>query len=275
MIDFSVPAEAGGLTQTAVDTAQALFGSCVDGAWLLELLAEVNVRATFAVPPLMARAFPHIVARAASEGHEIAVGGLDKRDVAGLSREEEKRAMLDARAEIERIAGYTPTGWCSLPCTGDEHPGGSLSPHTYSLLAETGFRYFGNGMADDIPYYTATRLTDTPVLSLPYYYSADAQFFMLFPGIGKGSGLVNLYKLRENWNGDLEAARRFGRQTTLFVQPCLMFWGMAKAMLGDALRRFAADPEIWTATAGECAAYWLERYPASETFRPEPGIWSG
>lgn len=267
VIDYSVPTGTDGMTEAALNTAKSLFGECVSGEWMLDMLGTIGVKATWAVSPMMARAFPEVVARAAREGHEIAMGGLDKRDTSKMDRQEEGRAIEDAHNEVAGIAGTAPRGWYSLPRTADDHPGGIVSPHTFSLLRDAGFLYFGNGMADDIPYYTAIGSPEKAMLTLPYYYAFDSQYFLFFPGIGKGSGIVNIRKLANNWNGELEAALHYHRQVTLFVQPCLVYWGMARRVLEEILRRFVSDRRIWQATSAQCAEYWLAAYPEG-SFRP-------
>ncbi|MFR4118683.1 MAG: hypothetical protein ACLT2T_07430 [Bilophila wadsworthia] len=72
---------------------------------------------------------------------------------------------------------------------GDDYPGGSVSEATGELLLEAGCGYFGNSMADDIPHYWITDYDRRhTLLMLPYYYAMDTQFFMFFPGVGKGAG---------------------------------------------------------------------------------------
>ena len=46
----------------------------------------------------------------------------------------------------------------------------------------------GNGLADDIPHYWVTDFASRrAILTLPYYYHFDDQFFLMFPR--KGTGL--------------------------------------------------------------------------------------
>ena len=97
----------------------------------------------------------------------------------------------------------------TLPRTGDDYPGGSDSDATGELLLEAGCGYFGNSMADDIPHYWITDYDRRhTLLMLPYYYAMDTQFFMFFPGVCKGSGLVQTRALWENWAAELEGVRR-------------------------------------------------------------------
>ncbi len=50
------------------------------------------------------------------------------------------------------------------------------------LLIEGGYEYMGNGLADDVPHYWITDFASRrAMLTLPYYYHFDDQWFLLFP----------------------------------------------------------------------------------------------
>src|SRR6202043_3944977 len=76
----------------------------------------------------------------------------------------------------------------SLPRQGDRYAVGAVSPNTIDLLLEAGYVYLGNGLADDIPHYWVSNFASRrALLTLPYYYHFDDQFFLMFPR--KGTGL--------------------------------------------------------------------------------------
>ena len=191
VVDYSVPAGAEGIDEAAIAYARTVWGNAVSGGWLIDYLNAYGVKATFAVPLAMARAFPESVRRAHADGHEIAAGSFAKEDVAGLSPDEERERIERTLSGLAELTGTRPEGWFTLPRTGDDYPGGSVSDATGELLLEAGCGYFGNSMADDIPHYWITDYDRRhTLLMLPYYYAMDTQFFMFFPGVGKGSGLV-------------------------------------------------------------------------------------
>ena len=129
-------------------------------------------------------------------------------------------------------------------------------------------------MADDIPHYWITDYDRRrTLLMLPYYYAMDTQFFMFFPGVGKGSGLVQTRALWENWAAELEGVRAWGRQSTFVIQPYLMQFGAARAVLDRLMRAITGDPGLWCVTSGTCAAYWKQAYPAYRTLRFEKAAW--
>ena len=274
VVDYSVPAGAEGIDEAAIAYARTVWGNAVSGGWLIDYLNAYGVKATFAVPLAMARAFPESVRRAHADGHEIAAGSFAKEDVAGLSPDEERERIERTFSGLAELTGTRPEGWFTLPRTGDDYPGGSVSDATGELLLEAGCGYFGNSMADDIPHYWITDYDRRhTLLMLPYYYAMDTQFFMFFPGVGKGSGLVQTRALWENWAAELEGVRAWGRQSTFVIQPYLMQFGAARAVLDRLMRAVTGDPDLWSATSGACAAYWKQAYPADRTPRFEKAAW--
>jgi len=81
---------------------------------LLDVLAERNVRATFFVLSAAARRYPHVVQRAAAEGHEIALHGPDHSRTTTWPLRSERSRLRRAKEELEDVAGrsvhwYRPT----------------------------------------------------------------------------------------------------------------------------------------------------------------------
>lgn len=61
-----------------------VWGNAVSGGWLIDYLNAYGVKATFAVPLAMARAFPESVRRAHADGpRNRPPGSFAKEDVAG------------------------------------------------------------------------------------------------------------------------------------------------------------------------------------------------
>ena len=265
VVDYSVPSLTGEITEHVIEEAEAIYGDSVNGLWLLELLSQYNVKATFSVIPSMVERFPKFIRQVIEAGHEIAVGGDNKKDISHLSYNEEKESILKTTEFIQSVAGIKSAGWFSLPRTGDQYPGGFLTPNTFNLLKEAGYKYFGNGMADDIPYYTNIDINaKSCMLTMPYYYHFDSQFFLFFPGVGSGTGLMNFRKLEKNWNDELDGALHFGRSFTLVIQPCLAYWGGTYEVLSSMLQRLSTEKHIWQATYEQCADWWLKRYPSEK-----------
>ena len=120
---------------------------------LIDLLTKHKLLTTLAVPAVMAEIMPNRLLSLAQAGHEIAAMGLRHEDTSAMPREEEAARIALATEKLERIFGKRPSGWYALSRQKDRYAGGATSPHTFDLLREAGYGWFGNGMADDIPYY--------------------------------------------------------------------------------------------------------------------------
>jgi len=140
------------------------------------------------------------------------------------------------------------------------------------LLIETGYAYMGNGLADDIPHYWVTDFASRRViLTLPYYYHFDDQFFLMFPR--KGTGLEHPDTLFRNWKAEFDAQYKRGRHFHMTLHPHHIGWCNRLQLLDDFLSYLRGFPALWNPTGAECAGYWLETYPASAYLRLEPSIW--
>jgi len=164
---------------------------------LREILRQRGMRAIFAVPAVIAHIHCDLVRSLAAEGHEIAAHGFRHEDVSGLERDEERRRITRATEILADVAGRKPAGWFSLPRQGDRYAVGTVSPNTIDLLLEAGYVYLGNGLADDIPHYWVSNFASRrALLTRPYYYHFDDQFFLMFPR--KGTGLEHPDALLHN-----------------------------------------------------------------------------
>ena len=261
-----------GLPQRAPDDAE--FGRSVGLPRLLDLFDRYAVQATFAVPAVTAEAWPQTVREVVARGHEVAAHGLRHEDVSRLDASEELRRLLATIETLTKVAGIRPAGWFALPRQQDRFPGGQISPRTMDLLIETGFEYMGNGMADDLPHYWVTDFaTRRHIVTLPYYYHFDDQFFLMFPQPGQGSGLHNPAGLRENWRAELAATRALGRCFTMTLHPGLIGWSEGIGVLEGTLTAMREGASVWTPTGRAAAQWWKRRYPAATTLHLEPSIW--
>jgi peptidoglycan/xylan/chitin deacetylase (PgdA/CDA1 family) len=271
-VDMSVASRPEGVTAADLTTPEALFGANQGLAALREVLRRHAMRVTFAVPAAIAHIHRDLVRSLTADGHEIAAHGFRHEDVSGLERNEERRRIVRTTEVLADITGSKPAGWFSLPRQGDRYAVGAVSPNTVDLLIEAGFRYLRNGLADDIPHYWVSDFASgRALLTLPYYYHFDDQFFLMFPR--KGTGLEHPDALLRNWRGEFAAQYRRGRYFHMTLHPQHIGWSNRLQMLDEFLAEVRGYPGLWNPTAAECARYWLETYPASAHLRLAPSIW--
>jgi peptidoglycan/xylan/chitin deacetylase (PgdA/CDA1 family) len=271
-VDLSVAAGPEGIRAADLTTGPAYFGMHEGLSGLRAVFARHGIRATFAVPAVMARIQAETVRSLAAEGHEIAANGLRHEDVSGLDRAEEKARIERTGAIIAEVAGSRPVGWYSLPRQGDPFASGTISPNTMDLLIEAGYEYMGNGLADDIPHWWVTDFaTRRAILAMPYYYHFDDQWFLMFPS--KGTGLEHADFLFRNWRAEFAAQYGRGRHFHMVLHPRHIGWAHRLQLLDEFLAHALRHPGLWNPTAAECARHWKATYPKESHLRLEPSIW--
>ena len=138
------------------------------------------------------------------------------------------------------------------------------------LLIEAGFAYMGNGLADDIPHYWVTDFASRrAILTLPYYYHFDDQFFSHVPARGHRASKTPTCSFR-NWRAELDAQYKRGRFFTMVLHPQHVGWCNRMGLLEDFLAYMARLPDLWNPTGAECAGYWARTYPAATHLELEP-----
>jgi peptidoglycan/xylan/chitin deacetylase (PgdA/CDA1 family) len=72
---------------------------------LIDLFAQLEVRATFFILTLRAERYPRLVERLIGSGHEVALHGLDHRRVNRMSERRAYQYISEARERLEQITG--------------------------------------------------------------------------------------------------------------------------------------------------------------------------
>ena len=272
VVSLSVATGPDGITTADLAQSPAQFGLGEGLELLRGVLRKHCLSATFAVPALIAQAFPGKITSLARDGHEIAAMGLKHEDVSGLARDDELARIGLAGDIISSVTGSRPRGWYSLPRPRDPFAGGTISRNTIDLLIDAGFAYFGNGLADDAPHYWVTDFSHRRhMLALPYYYHFDDQYFCMFPH--KGTGLENSDMLARNWQAELAAQYKRGRFFTMTLHPQHVGWCNRLQLLDAFLTRMVQMPGLWVTTGTACARHWHANYPAATHLTLEPSIW--
>ena len=272
MLDLSLASGPQGLTAADLRHSPATFGMNEGLAQVRDVLNRYGIKATVTVPAAMARIMPDAILALRDDGHEIAAQGFKHEDVSALSREEEAARLAMTTEILEKLTGQRPEGWFSLPRPNDPFAGGTVSANTHDLLIEYGYSYMGNGLSDDIPHYWVVDFdAQRAILTLPYFYHFDDQFFLMFPK--KGTGLEHADTLFANWNAEFDAQYRRGRYFNMTLHPYAVGWCNRLKLLEDFYIRIGERPGVWNPTAGEAARYWRETYPQETALKLEPSIW--
>jgi peptidoglycan/xylan/chitin deacetylase (PgdA/CDA1 family) len=268
-VDLSVASGPEGITEADLAGPKAQFGLREGLDRIREVLDRFGLKATFATPAVMARIEARELRELTQSGHEIAAEGLRHEDVTELARDDEAARIELATNVLADTTGRRPAGWFSLPRQGDRFAGGTISPHTMDLLIDAGYAYFGNGLADDVPHHWVTEAeTRRSILTMPYYYHYDDQWFLLFPS--KGTGLEHADSLFRNWRAEFAAQYRRGRHFHMTLHPYACGFGHRVRLLESFLSRVTSTVGVWNATAQEVIAQWRTLDPEPVL---EPSIW--
>lgn len=271
-VDLSLAATGEGLKLAELSTPVARFAMTEGLDNLLALLRRHGLLATFAVPAAMARIHGPRLREIQAEGHEIAAEALLHEDVSALPREIEKRRLERTTAIIAEAIGKAPAGWFMLSRQGDNFAGGTIGGNTIDLLIEAGYRYYGNGQADDAPHWWVTDFaTRRALLAMPYYYHFDDQYFCMFPMKGTGLETVDMFVRNLRW--EFEAQHKRGRHFHMTLHPQHTGYMHRLKMLDDFLVWMKGRPGLWNPTAAQCIAHWSATYPAATHLDLEPSIW--
>ncbi|MFO1080088.1 MAG: polysaccharide deacetylase family protein [Reyranellaceae bacterium] len=272
VVDLSPACGPDGLKPQDLATPEAYYGLHGGLDSLLDTLRRYGLEATFAVPAAIAEIHADRVRGLYREGHEIAAHGFKREDPSRLSRDDEQARIRRTTEILAAVTGERPSGWFSLPRQSDKFAGGAVSAHTIDLLIDEGYAYFGNGLADDAPHYWVTDVASRRnLLTLPYYYHFDDQYFLLFPK--KGTGLENPESLFRNWKAELDAQYKRGRHFAMVLHPHAIAWPNRLHVLERFLDHVATLPKLWNATSAACARHWLATFPAATHLKLEPSIW--
>ena len=78
-------------------------------------------------------------------GHEIAAHGMtNDHDMTDLTPDQQRQEVRDCVRVIEDCVGERPVGWAG--------PGNLHTAETLGILADEGYRWFGDAFDDDVPY---------------------------------------------------------------------------------------------------------------------------
>jgi peptidoglycan/xylan/chitin deacetylase (PgdA/CDA1 family) len=272
VVDLSVASGPDGITAQDLKSSRAEFGYSVGLPLVLGALRRRGLLATFAVPALIAEIWPDKIRAILEDGHEVAANGLRHEDVSRLDRDAERERLELATGILHRITGEAPVGFFTLPRQKDPFAAGTISRHTVELLLEAGYAYLGNGLADDIPHYWVSDFAaKRAILTLPYYYHYDDQFFLLFPP--QGSGLEHPDALVRNWRAEFDAQYKRGRFFSMTIHPHIIGWANRMHVLEEFLEHVSSFPDLWNPTGADCARHWQVHYPQATHLKLESSIW--
>ncbi len=235
--EFPLSAKPKGIRNTSQESIFE-YGSRA-GLWrLLRLFDEEKIPLTFFITGYALYLNPVFCTYLKSTPHEIAGHGWRWIDYASLSKEEEKKHIIQCIETITTLTGKHPKGWYT----------GRKSEHTRALLLEIGdFLYDSDSYADDVPYFEQEHLI------IPYTLDCNDFRYTTSPGFSTADDFFQHLKNTFDYlyEENRSTLMSIGLHTRITGHPgrCL-----ALKKFINYLKNF---PDIWIARRIDIAKHWL------------------
>lgn len=219
--------------------------------WILRLLDELGLRATFFVEGVNVEAYPEALTSIPEAGHEIAYHAWRHETWSGLGPGRE-------RQNLER--GLKAFDGLDIRPHGFRPPGGRLADSSFELLGELGFRYCSpEGGSADVTDGIATLPFQWPLIDAYYFYEP---FGYLREAHGDARDPLPASLMRERLLSALATVARDGGHLCLLFHPFLSVEEEHRGVISDvleAVRRLTEAGTVWCATCGGVAEHLLLR----------------
>lgn len=247
-LTFDVDAESGWLGQgdhfkdRLTTLSEARYGVTRGLPRILSLLAKFDASATFYVPGFTAESHPQAIQNLLAAGHEVAHHGYLHKSSIAISDQEQSDEIARGIDALRNSTGAVPRGYRS--------PAWELTPATFRLLCEHGFRYDSSMMGDDRPYIESHG--GRSLLELPVHWTLDDWPYFAWSEYVSGGRLTNPREWADIWYLEFEAARTDGRAITYTMHPeitgrggrMMAFEGLLTRMVIGSSVRFVTHSEL-------------------------------
>ena len=216
---------------------------------ILALLERHRVPASFFVPAVAALLHPETVRDARAAGHEIGAHGWIHERNTLLAEADERELALRALDTLEQLAGERPVGIRT--------PSWDFSPHTLSIIAETGLAYDSSLMADDEPYELLADGAPTGIVEIPVEWIRDDMPYFGFSRYAGARPHSAPRAVLDIWRDEFAGALADGGLFQLTLHPGVSGHRSRLWILDTLLGEIAATDGVWFATHAQVAAHVL------------------
>jgi len=234
------PLPAGVLDTMAI--SWAAYGVEVGIHRLMGGLGRHGAKASVMVNAIIAERSPTTVRAVAADGHEV-LSHSYAMDVipALLSEDEERRNIARCTRLLAEACGKPVRGWLS--------PRGTSKPSTAKLLAEAGYRWYGDVFNVDLPY--VINYGNNRIVAIPLSYDVNDMPAMKY---GHPPRLM-----LESYNEVIEIARASDELRIIDVTSHAHIFGHHRGayFYEKIVEQAMSSPDIWVATRAEIADHVL------------------
>ena len=236
--------------------SHANYGGSV-GIWrLMDIFDRNDIRATIGANGLAVEKWPETIKAAYQAGHEIASHGMtNDHQLTDLTVAEQVQEIRECTKVITACVGERPVGWAGA---GNMH-----TVETLGILANEGYRWFGDAFDDDVPYVAEVegkRIAVIPKLN----YANDWRAWS--GGLGNATTFFEGFKTSFDFMYQ-EALR--GRPGAMDVIVHAELGGRPNiACAFEEMIRYVKQFESWIPLRREVADYLLASNMKAEPYRP-------
>lgn len=235
------PLPAGVLDTMAI--SWAAYGVNVGIHRLLDAFARHGARCSAMVNAIIAERSPQVVRAIADGGHEVLSHSYTMDVVPGLLKADEQRKLIaQCTSLLEQAGGRRIQGWLS--------PRGTSGAGFAGLLAEAGYRWYGDVFDDDLPY--VQNFGDRRIVAIPLGTDVNDMQFMKFGNVP--------HLMLDSFNENIAAARAQGdRPAQIDVTVHAHIFGRPRGAYyyEKIIERASAYDDVWIATRAEIADHML------------------
>jgi peptidoglycan/xylan/chitin deacetylase (PgdA/CDA1 family) len=212
---------------------------------LLEAFERHGAKSSVMVNAVIAERAPEAVKAVADAGHEV-LSHSYAMDVipALLSDEDEKKNIARCTALLQQAAGRKIQGWLS--------PRGTSKPSTPKLLAEAGYRWYGDVFDADLPY--VLEYGGKKIVAIPLSYDVNDMPSMKYGHPPK--------LMLESFNEVIDIARSRGDEVRIIdVTSHAHIFGHHRGAYyyEKIVEQAVSSPDVWVGTRAEIADHMLSR----------------
>jgi peptidoglycan/xylan/chitin deacetylase (PgdA/CDA1 family) len=249
------PLPAGVLDSTAI--SWAAYGA-KDGVYrIIDELGSQKAKGTFLVNGVIAERQPDAVKAIVEAGHEVAAHSFAMDVIPGLLSEPDERKNIERTTSLlENAGGVRPRGWIS--------PRATSSPLTPRLLAEAGYKWYGDLLDRDLP--SVLPYANNTFVGIPLHTDVNDMPFMKYGNPPK----LMLEAFEEN----LEVAVRSKSRAPVMIDVTLHahIFGRPRGayFFGKIVARAAKSRDVWIGTREQIAEHVLAHVGGMAEGAPRP-----
>jgi peptidoglycan/xylan/chitin deacetylase (PgdA/CDA1 family) len=219
--------------------------------YLLDMLDEAQVPATFFVPAWVLQTWPDQCRAIIDGGHEVAYHGYQHEAFWQLDAARQREVMALSKRLFQQHLGLAPTGFRT--------PSGDWSAETVDILLESGVTYSSSMRGDDRPYFIAgsagARLVEIPGRwELDDYASLAYQKRPDYPiGLDR---IASYAATLDNWRREFDGSHDEGLCMTTLFHPKVSGKPGRLAILEGLLQHMKDRGKVWFATCSQVDQWW-------------------